>query len=63
MSWTPKYTISNKLLSTVRKIGESLGELKSLHLSDQDFAKLEIEARELSSYGIPGTVYLIQPLS
>jgi len=50
MSWTPKYTISNKLLSTIREIGESLGELKSFHLTDQDLAKLEIEARELSSY-------------
>ncbi len=50
MSWTPKYAISNKLLSTIREIGESLGELKSFHLSDQDLAKLEIEARELSSY-------------
>ena len=42
--------ISNKLLRTIREIGESLGELKSFHLSDQDLAKLEIEARELSSY-------------
>lgn len=50
MNWIPKYTISNKLLSTIREIGESLGELKSFHLSDQDLAKLEIEARELSSY-------------
>lgn len=46
----PKYTISNELLSTIREIGESLGELKAFHLSDQDLAKLEIEARELSSY-------------
>lgn len=50
MTWTPKYTISNKLLVTIREIGESLGELKSLHLTDQDLAKLEIEAREMSSY-------------
>lgn len=50
MSWTPEYTISDKLLSTIREIGESLGELKSFHLSNQDLAKLEIEARELSSY-------------
>ena len=50
MSWTPKYTISNKLLMTIREIGESLGELKLFHLTDQDLAKLEIEARELSSY-------------
>ena len=46
----PKYTISNKLLSTIREIGESLGELKAFHLSDQDLTKLEFEARELSSY-------------
>lgn len=50
MNWTPKYTISNKLLSTIREIGESLGELRSFNLSDTDLAKLEIEARELSSY-------------
>lgn len=50
MNWAPEYTISNKLLSTIREIGESLGELRSFHLSDQDLAKLEIEARELSSY-------------
>jgi Fic family protein len=50
MNWTPEYTISNKLLSTIREIGESLGELKSFHLSNQDLAKLEVEARELSSY-------------
>lgn len=50
MSWAPKYTISNKLLSTIREIGESVGELKSFHLTDRDLAKLEVEARELSSY-------------
>jgi Fic family protein len=50
MNWAPKYTISNRLLSTIREIGELLGELKSFHLTDQDLAELEIEARELSSY-------------
>lgn len=50
MSWTPEYTISNKLLSTIREIGESLGELRSFHLTNQDLARLEIDARELSSY-------------
>ena len=50
MGWTVKYTISDKLLSTTRKIGESLGELKSLRLSGQDLARLEINAREVSSY-------------
>ncbi len=50
MSWKPKYTISDKLLFTIREIGESLGEIKALSLSEQTLAKLELEARELSSY-------------
>ena len=50
MSWKPKYIISDKLLFTIREIGESLGEIKSLALSDQALAKLEFDARELSSY-------------
>lgn len=50
MSWTPKYTITDKLLLTIREIGESLGEIKSFSLSDQALAKLELEARTLSSY-------------
>jgi Fic family protein len=50
MLWIPKYTISNKLLFTIREIGESLGEIKSYSLNDQELARLEIEAREISSY-------------
>jgi len=50
MSWYPKYTISNKLLLTVREIGESIGTIKALHLTDTALAKLELSARELSSY-------------
>lgn len=50
MSWIPKYTISNKLLLTIREIGESVGEIRSYSLSDRDLARLEVEARELSSY-------------
>lgn len=50
MSWKPKYTISNKLLLTIREIGESQGEIKTFRLSDQELAKLELDARELSSY-------------
>ena len=50
MPWIPKYTISNKLLFTIREIGESLGEIKSYSLNDQELARLELEARELSSY-------------
>jgi Fic family protein len=50
MLWIPEYTINNKLLLTVGEIGESVGEIKSYSLSDQQLARLEIEARELSSY-------------
>ncbi len=50
MSWKPIYTISNKLLLTIREIGESIGEIRSFSLSNQELAKLEINARELSSY-------------
>lgn len=50
MVWAPKYTISNKLLLTIREIGESLGEIKALHLTDTALAELELNARELSSY-------------
>jgi Fic family protein len=50
MSWKPKYIISNKLLRTMREIGEAIGEIKSYHLSDAALAKLEVNARELSTY-------------
>lgn len=50
MNWNPKYAISNRLLLTIREIGESIGEIKSLRLTDNALAKLELQARELSSY-------------
>lgn len=50
MSWQPKYTISNKLLLTIREIGESIGEIKAQYLTDKALARLELDARELSSY-------------
>ncbi|WP_339864866.1 Fic family protein [Paremcibacter congregatus] len=50
MSWKPKYLISDRLLLTIREIGESLGEIKSFRLSGQDLARLELEARELSTF-------------
>ena len=50
MTWAPQYTISNKLLLTIREIGESIGEIKAQHLSHTTLAKLELNARELSSY-------------
>lgn len=50
MTWQPQYTISNKLLRTIREIGESIGEIKAQHLTHTTLAKLELNARELSSY-------------
>ncbi|WP_444996426.1 Fic family protein [Aliikangiella sp. IMCC44359] len=50
MKWQPKYTISNKLLLTIREIGESIGEIRAQHLTHTALSKLELNARELSSY-------------
>lgn len=50
MSWSPQYTITDKLLFTIRKIGEAIGEIKSFNLAGKSLAKLELNARELSSY-------------
>ena len=50
MSWKPKYTITDKLLSTMREIGEAMGEIKSFGMTQKTLARLELEARELSSY-------------
>jgi len=50
MVWLPKYTITDKLLITIREIGESIGEIKSFNLTGKALAKLELDARELSSY-------------
>lgn len=50
MSWEPKYTITDKLVFTIREIGEAIGEIKSFSLTDKALAKLELEARELSTY-------------
>lgn len=50
MTWKPQYTISDKLLLTIREIGESIGEIKAQHLTHTALAKLELSARELSSY-------------
>jgi Fic family protein len=50
MKWTPKYTISNRLLLLIREIGESTGEIKSKSLAPSAIAMLELSARALSSY-------------
>lgn len=50
MSWKPKYTITDKLLFTMREIGKAIGEIKSFGMTQKTSALLELEARELSSY-------------
>lgn len=50
MSWQPKYTISNKLVFTIRMIGEAIGAIKQSGLTGNVLAKLEYQARKLSSY-------------
>ena len=50
MSWNPQYTITNKLLLTIREIGESIGEIKAQNLAHTTLAKLELNARALSTY-------------
>lgn len=50
MTWSPKYTITDKLLLTIREIGEAIGEIKSFNLTGNALAKLELAAEELSSY-------------
>ena len=50
MSWNPQYTITNKLLLTIREIGESIGEIKAQNLAHTALAKLELNARALSTY-------------
>ncbi len=54
MVWKPKYTITDKLLFTIREIGESIGEIRSFSLSGKALAKLELEARALSSFASTG---------
>lgn len=50
MIWTPEYTITDKLLFTMREIGEVIGEVKSYQLSGKALARLELDARQLSTH-------------
>ncbi len=50
MKWRPKYTITDRLIVTMRRIGESIGEITTLGLSPNVFARLELEAREFSTH-------------
>ena len=48
--WNPKYTIRNRLLRTIREVGEVLGEIRSHPISESKFSSLVIEARALSTF-------------
>ena len=50
MNWQPKYQITDRLLSTIRQIGEVLGEIKGYRLGPGVLAELEAEARVLSTH-------------
>jgi cell filamentation protein, protein adenylyltransferase len=50
MGWTPNYTITDKLIFTIRHIGEAMGAIKAVTLPKRVLAQLELEARALSSH-------------
>jgi len=50
MPWQPKYTNTDKLLYTIRQIGEAIGEIRSFRFQSGTVALLESQARELSTY-------------
>lgn len=50
MGWQPKYSNTDRLLYTIRQIGEAIGELQAMGLSRDVLAKLELQARALSTH-------------
>ncbi len=50
MSWQPHYLNSDRLLTTVRRIGEAMGEIRATRFPSDTLAQLEYQARELSSF-------------
>jgi len=50
MAWEPKYTNSDRLLVTIREIGEVIGEVKSYQLTGTALARLALDARQLSTF-------------
>jgi hypothetical protein len=49
MTWLPVYTLTHRLLSTIRKVGEALGEIKAFSEANGIKAELALEARVLSA--------------
>jgi Fic family protein len=56
MDWTPSYTISDKLLSTMRGIGKAIGAINAHRLTDGIIGELREDARALSCYAATGLV-------
>ncbi len=50
MLWKPKYIVTDKLLYTIRQIGEAIGEIRSFQFQPGSIALLESQARELSTF-------------
>ena len=50
MLWKPKYRITDKLILTIRQIGETIGEIRVYKMTSKILRNLEIDARELSSF-------------
>lgn len=48
--FSPNYIIRNRLLKTIREIGETLATIKTRNLAAPALAKLTLDARSLSSY-------------
>jgi Fic family protein len=48
--WTPKYIIRNRLLRSIREIGQTLGTINAAQLSAPALARLALEARSLSTF-------------
>lgn len=50
MEWRPKYTVTDRLIFAIRRIGEAIGEIRGMGLTPSLLARLEMEARALSSH-------------
>lgn len=50
MVWSPKYTVSDALVATIRQIGEVLGEMRVRRPKGNALATLRHSALELSTF-------------
>lgn len=50
MSWQPNYTVTDRLIFTMRRIGEIIGGFSALEIGAEAMALLEVEARAVSTH-------------